>query len=109
VLDMVCFVGLEELCWIWSALWDWRNRVGYGLLCGTGGIVLDMVCIVGLEELCWIWSALWDWTNCVGNGQLLGLRDGTLHTVSLLAGRLTKTQSVPRSKHSPSRLYKPVS
>jgi len=50
VLDMVCCMVLEELCWIWSAVWYWRNCVGYGLLYGTGGIVLDMVCCMLLEE-----------------------------------------------------------
>jgi len=61
---------LEELCWIWSAVWYWRNCVGYGVLYGTGGIVLDMVCCMVLEKLCWIWSAVWYWGNCVGYGVL---------------------------------------
>jgi hypothetical protein len=43
VLDMFSCMVLEELYWIWSAVWYWSDCIGYGLLYGTVVIVLDMV------------------------------------------------------------------
>jgi hypothetical protein len=47
------------------------------------------------------------WTDLASNQRLCGERPATLKTRITL--NCIKIQSVPRSKHSPSRLYKPVS
>jgi hypothetical protein len=61
---------LEGLYWMWSAVWYWRDCIGYGLLYGTGGIVLDMVCCMVLGGLYWIWLEVCYWRNCIGYGLL---------------------------------------